>query len=892
MPTLPRIAVLMLGLTSLACDGVIGGQGSGGSRSPSASPSSEVQSSVAWAAAFETAGQEPFSFTYGGTPSSGILGAWRVGQTKKESGDRVRLAVDYRDPATGLTLRCEVTRYKAFAALEWVLRFKNTGTSDTPVLADVWPLDASMGPGAGDYTVRHARGSHAGIDDFQPRTTAIGAGGQLTLAPFGGRSSDGALPFFNVAYPGGGGFVAGVGWSGQWNAHLTRAGGAPLRVRAGMEKTHLVLHPGEEIRTPAVLLLFWDGSDPYRGQVFLRRLLKAHYSPKTGKPPIAAAAGGIPFEKISEANMLAGITNVAANKLPVDTWWIDAGWFAIEPSQPSWARWVGNFEPDPVRFPNGLKPVADAAHKHGLRFQLWFEPERAMPGTWMYKNHPEWLIAPPADLPSSPVDQRYMYNDGFHLVNLGIPAARDWLRKKVSSMIGSIGVDIYRHDMNLYPLHYWRSGEPANRQGMNEIRHVTGLYAYLDGLVQDHPNLLIDGCASGGRRIDFEMLRRGFVLWRSDHVWHPVGQQNHTFGLSRWLPITGAGAASTDAYSVRSGLGYHGVFAFDFWSAGSSAWTAGAQALKQLAQVRELFLGDFTTLTGTTDDQSACVAWQYDRPDLGKGLVQVFRRPGCPDSALSFPLVGLDRSASYRLTDLDGGAPRVLGGAALLDQGLTVPLPSRPQAKLLVYERTTASSTASCPFGSLLPNLCRPFAPPQPTAATPDPASCTDRLPVTGTAGTYTGADDGRDVVAGLDGDDVIIGLGCSDRLSGNKGHDQLHGNKGNDELRGGQGNDTLRGGQGNDSIWGGGGDDTIHGGGGDDRFYYAEGDGHDVIHEYGGRDTIVCAANGARPAARILGWGRAGDDLRLSMSGNGSITVVGFFTGADKAIEAIVGCD
>jgi len=886
--------MVLLGLAVLGCDGTVGGTQAQGTRDPSVSSSGEAQKAEAWAKArFESPGNEPFSFLYSGTPAPGLLKAWRVGQTTKSSGDRVELAVDYLDPATGLTVRCEVTRYTSFAALEWVLRFKNTGTKDTPILADIWPLDAAMGPGTGDYTVRHARGSHARVDDFQPRTDTLGAGGALTLAPFGGRSSDGALPFFNVAFPGSGGIVAGVGWSGQWNAHLTRAGAGPLRVRAGMEKTHLVLHPGEEIRTPAVLLLFWKGGDHYRGQVLLRRLLRAHYSPR-GKPPIAAAAGGIPFEKISETNMIEGITNVAAHKLPVDTWWIDAGWFTIEQSQPSWARWVGNLEPDPARFPNGLKPVADAAHKNGLRFLLWFEPERAMPGTWMHKNHPEWLIAPPANMPASPEDLRYMYNDGFHLVNLGIPAARDFLRKKVSAMIGSVGIDIYRQDMNLYPLPYWRSGEPANRQGMNEIRHVTGLYAYLDGLIQDHPNLVIDNCASGGRRIDFEMLRRGFVLWRSDHVWHPAAQQNHTFGLSKWLPITGVGSGTTDAYSVRSGLGYHGVFAFDFWSAGSSAWTAGAQALKQLAQVRELFLGDFTTLTGTTDDQSACLAWQYDRPDLGKGLVQVFRRPGCPQSSLGFPLVGLDRSASYRVTDLDGGAPQVLGGAALLDQGLTVPLPAQPQAKLLVYERTTATAAAAgnCPFGSLLPGLCRPFAPPQPTAAAPDPPGCTDPPPVSGTSGTYTGADDGRDVVNGLDGDDVIIGLGCSDKLSGNQGDDELHGNQGNDELRGGQGNDTLRAGQGNDAIWGGGGDDTIYGGGGDDTFYYAEGAGNDVIEEYSGYDTIVCAPNYGQPRARITGWSRVGDNLVLALAGNGSITVTGYFASGERGIEAIVGCD
>jgi hypothetical protein len=143
-------------------------------------------------------------------------------------------------------------------------------------------------------------------------------------------------------------------------------------------------------------------------------------------------------------------------------WWWNPG--ALEAD--SWASNVGNFDPDPSRFPNGLKPVADAAHARGLRFLLWLEPERAMPDTWMFSNHPEWLIAPPTGMPA---EVSYMRSGGFHLVNLGIPAARDWLRQKLSGMIGSVGIDIYRQDFNMYPLYFWRSLDAPDRQGMTEI---------------------------------------------------------------------------------------------------------------------------------------------------------------------------------------------------------------------------------------------------------------------------------------------------------------------------------------------------------------------------------------------------------------------------------------
>ena len=122
-------------------------------------------------------------------------------------------------------------------------------------------------------------------------------------------------------------------------------------------------------------------------------------------------------------------------------------------------------------------------------------------------------------------------------------------------MIGAIGVDIYRHDFNLYPLHYWRSGEAPDRQGINEIRYITGLYDFFDALAADHSHLLIDSCASGGRRLDFEMQRRSLALWRSDLCWEPTAEQCMTYALSLWMPLHGVGSISLQPYDFRSGMG-------------------------------------------------------------------------------------------------------------------------------------------------------------------------------------------------------------------------------------------------------------------------------------------------------------------------------------------------
>jgi alpha-galactosidase len=644
-----------------------------------------------WAAAHlvATAGARlPVAFTYGGKPSGALLDSWKIGESVRTlDADRTERVVTATDPASGLEVRCVATLYRDLPAVEWVVHFRNGGLADTPILEDVQALSAGLGAGPEGraFTLHHAEGSHERITDFQPHETPLGPGGRLTLASFGGRSSDGALPFFNLAYPGGGGAVIGVGWTGQWVATFERGGTGPVQVRAGMERTHTTLHPGESIRTPAVVLLLWDGADPLRGQNLLRRWLLAHATPTVGgkpvRPPIAATPHAvIRFEETTEANMRRAIGNIAAHKVPFDTWWIDTGWF---PCGTNWARHVGNPDPDPARFPRGLKPVADVSHAANMKFLLWFEPERVMPGTWLHTHHPAWLLRPTDAMPP---ELKYQINDGFYLFDLGNPEALAWLERKLSGMIGEVGIDVYRNDFNMYPVFYWRNGEPADRQGMREIRYVSGLYHLFDTLRRAHPGLVVDTCASGGRRIDFEMLRRALVLTRSDYLWDPTGQQCHTFGLARWVPITGIGAASLDAYSTRSGLGSHFALAADFLCDDPAIWTAVSRIVAEVRTLAHLYTGDFYPLGPYSTANDAWMAWQFHRGDRGEGLVQAFRRQNSPVDTVTFRLRGLDPGGAYAVHDREG-TTRTVSGRTLMDDGLSVRLPSKPAAAIVTYRQ-------------------------------------------------------------------------------------------------------------------------------------------------------------------------------------------------------------
>ena len=165
---------------------------------------------------------------------------------------------------------------------------------------------------------------------------------------------------------------------------------------------------------------------------------------------------------------------------------------------------------------SAIMPTAKASRpSSGSNRNVWRR------GTWLATEHPQWVLG----------------GAGGGLLNLGNPEAWNWLVNHIDKIITDEGIDLYRQDFNIDPLGYWRGNDTEDRQGITENKYVIGYLAYWDELLRRHPGMLIDSCASGGRRNDLETMRRAVPLLRSDYLFEPVGQQGHTYGLSFWLPF-------------------------------------------------------------------------------------------------------------------------------------------------------------------------------------------------------------------------------------------------------------------------------------------------------------------------------------------------------------------
>ncbi len=626
-----------------------------------------------------TYGREPFfSFTYDGKPSSELLRSWPLKRERQPlDAQRTRHTLTYTDPKTGLVLRCVGIEYHDFPTVEWTLYFKNAGGKDTPILADLQaidiPLERAPGPSSEltEFRLHHNVGSPCTQNDYQPLETVLAPGTTKRITTAGGRTTNSDLSYFNLQRSPNEGLIVVVGWPGQWAAQFTRDRENRLQIRAGQELTHFKLLPGEEVRSPLVVLQFWKG-DRTRSQNIWRRWMLAHNLPRPGGklPPVElAACSSHQFGEMIHANTKNQeffIDRYLQEGLKLDYWWMDAGWYW---NKGDWGS-VGTWEVDTTRFPGGLRKISDHAHAKGVKTIVWFEPERVTADTWLSKNHPQWILGGAKG----------------GLLNLGNPDAWQWLVNHIDKTITEQGIDLYRQDFNMDPLDFWRGSDAPDRQGITEIKHVTGYLAFWDELRRRHPNLLIDSCASGGRRNDLETLRRAVPLLRSDYILEPVGNQGHTYGIASWMPYYGTGTGAFDPYLLRSAMCPHFTACFDMRRQDLD-YALVRRMLGQWRQFAPCFLGDYYPLTPYSVDNTAWIAWQFDCPEKGRGMVQAFRRGSSPYESIRSQLQGLDEKAVYTVTNLDSGPARELSGRELSERGISIAIQEQPGAAVVVYQK-------------------------------------------------------------------------------------------------------------------------------------------------------------------------------------------------------------
>lgn len=650
--------------------------------------------------------QPRFSFKLDGVPLD------KLSYTVKEAFSDGNLITEYNFQ-NGLKITNVAKKYEKHGAYEWVNYIENTSDKNTGILTELYdcditlpltheeprPWQAHIPPIEKATKIYAPKGStceskefYCNVDEMvdNKRKYHIYPGETHTYSTAGGRSAAERAPFFNI-HKDGTGYIFAIGWTGQWNAKVERQTDT-IRFMSGVEDTEFYLEPHEKFRTSSIVLMPYEG-DVISSQNKWRHLVKEHFS-QIGMPgrdqygPLCANIWG----GMKTSAVLERIKKIQDEALPFEYVWMDAGWYG-EDTQPTpdefegdWWLHTGDWTVSSHIHTRELRDVADAVHNAGMKFLLWVEPERVVKGTPISLKHPEYFLD--SDDTSS--------NSYDLLLNLGNKEAWQYCLDTVSDLIEHIGIDGYRQDFNMSPLPYWRKNDKTHRKGITEIKHINGLYRFWDALLERFPHLLIDDCASGGKRIDIEMLRRSMPLWRSDFQcpanYDIDATQIHNQTFNTWIPYSGTGTGRPyDLYRIRSAYGASLATNWSFSQKEPYADTAEKVELirkctTEYLKVRPYFSEDFYPLTSVTEATDAWCVTQFDRPSQNDGVLLIFRRENSQSDTVTLQLFGIDENASYNVTDADGGTQTV-DGKTLID-GLKISIPKRT-AKILFYNKAS-----------------------------------------------------------------------------------------------------------------------------------------------------------------------------------------------------------
>ncbi len=397
-------------------------------------------------------------------------------------------------------------------------------------------------------------------------------------------------------------------------------------------------------------------------------------------------------------------------ELGMEMFHLDAGWF----------RGVGDWYPDPKKFPHGLAPLADAAHQHGLKFGIWVNWAQAGidkdPGALDVHDAPakDWLVAdvPPGWAPDAFVGRT---------TDLGVPAANEHAKSELQRMISSYKLDMLEHDGYLVAQACSRADHPhappppsyqsvvkgsgialplaANSTDVS-YHAVRAYYETYAQLRSEHPELLFEICNDGGRMVDFGSASHGDYFSITDS-YDPLSNRRAFYDASHLLPAAmledyvekwPVPTLANFRYMLRSGMMGWLTIMQD-----TNAWTA-----EQHAAAKEefaLYKNELRPLIRDADlyhisERPDGIRWdgiEYFDARAERGVVYAFRGTSA-ESQHAFLLKGLHPDRQYRLRFRDHTAPdRTVSGQELLEKGLPVALAAPNSSELIFLERARSS---------------------------------------------------------------------------------------------------------------------------------------------------------------------------------------------------------
>ncbi|KAL4995392.1 Melibiase-domain-containing protein [Aspergillus recurvatus] len=475
-------------------------------------------------------------------------------------------------------------------------------------------------------------------------------------------------------------------YTGSFSAQVEKGSQGLTRALIGFNPDQLSwnLGPGETLTAPECVSVYSKdgigGMSRKFHRLYRKHLIKSKFA-TSDRPPLLNSWEGVYFDfNQSSIETLAEQSAALGIRLFV----MDDGWFGDKYPRTSDNAGLGDWTPNPARFPDGLEPVVEEitnltvndTSSEKLRFGIWVEPEMVNPNSSLYREHPDWALH------AGPYPRTERRNQ--LVLNLALPEVQDFIIDFMTDLLNSADISYIKWD---------------NNRGMHEVpspstdhEYMLGLYRVFDTLTTRFPDVLWEGCASGGGRFDAGVLQYFPQIWTSDNT-DGVDRITIQFGTSLAYPPSAMGAHLSAVPNHQTGrtvpLEFRAHVAMMGGSFGLELDPATLQddpdvpELLQLAEkVNPLVLnGDLYRLRLPEEGQWPAALFVAE--DGSQAVLFYFQlSPNVNHAVPWVRLQGLDPEASYTV---DGG--ETYTGATLMNLGLQYTFDTEYGSKVVFLEK-------------------------------------------------------------------------------------------------------------------------------------------------------------------------------------------------------------
>ncbi len=580
------------------------------------------------------------------------------------------LEIDMEDRVSGVVVSLQYSVFPDDNVITRSARIVNTGRKTVKLSRTLSMCLDNQIPAERDVITFYGR--HMGERNLE-RTSA--RHGKIRVDSSRGASSPHQNPFLilcdhNADEIQGECFAFSLVYSGSFMAQVELDQIDQLRVVMGIEPDRFSweLTPGASFQTPEVICCYHSrGFDELSNQ--LHRFQRKHLmrGPYASHPcPVLVNNWEATYFDFNTDKLLD--LAQAAKEVGIEMLVLDDGWFG---SRNDDTTSLGDWWVNEEKLPGGLTLLSEKLHEYGLKFGLWFEPEMVSPVSELMQSHPEWCL----QIPGRPgVTSRAQC-----VLNMGLSEVQDYLYDKMSEIIRGANLSYMKWDMNRSITDAYSRELPIHRQGEVWHRYILGVYALMDRILTEFPDLLIESCASGGGRYDAGMLYYSPQVWCSDNT-DAIDRLKIQYGNSFGFPVKSVGShvsvspnhqtGRTVPFETRAVVAMSGSFGYEM------DLTKLNQKEKQI--VREQILrfkdqrdvlqtGTYHRLTNAQQDRWF-TAWMSVSQDRSRAIVSIVLLAPIPNAPiLVIKLRGLNPDAFYR--DPSG---KQYTGEALMKAGLII----------------------------------------------------------------------------------------------------------------------------------------------------------------------------------------------------------------------------